>query len=122
MIELTPYRDQHTAARKRVSSRKPRQLLLDHPQGDRDTVSLPDLAPVGVGGEAVVTDHDLALAGDVGRQPGDEFMAVDVESRVPPGENPPCPLRAEKPFPDQEPEDLPVEDPGSVDASLGHQE
>jgi len=57
------------------------RLLLDHPQGHGNTACLPDFPPVRVGVEPVITDHDLALV----RDPGDEFMAVDVESRVPPG-------------------------------------
>ena len=79
-------------------------LLIDHPQGDGDTVRLPDLAPAGVGIKPVGADHDLALVGDVGDGPDDEFMDVDRKSRMPPGEDPCGPLRAEKLFLNQEPE------------------
>ena len=37
---------------------------------------LADLAPVGIGVEPVVADHDLALVGDVRDHPGDELQVV----------------------------------------------
>jgi len=53
-----------------------RKLLLDHPQDDGDPVRLPDLAPMGVGLESVVSHRDLSLVGDVGRRPGDELQIL----------------------------------------------
>jgi len=36
---------------------------------------------------AEVTDHDLALVGNVRGHPGDKYVAVDIEAGVRPGEN-----------------------------------
>jgi hypothetical protein len=52
------------------------RLLLDHPLEDGNTVRLPDFPPVGVGIEPVVTDHDLALFGDVRGHPGEKLQVV----------------------------------------------
>ena len=42
---------------------------------------------MGVGVQPVVTDHDLALVGNVRGHPGDKYVAVDIEAGVRPGEN-----------------------------------
>jgi len=72
------------------------RLLLDHPEGKENKVRLLGLPPMGIGVQPVITDGDLALVGDVRGHPGDEFLAVDVEARMPPVQKPLCPLRAEE--------------------------
>jgi len=43
---------------------------------DSGWTRLPELPPVGIGGEAEVTDCDLSLIGDMGSRPGDELQVV----------------------------------------------
>jgi len=48
---------------------------------------------VGIGVQPVVTDHDLALVGNVRGHPGDKYVAVDIED----GRRPPRPRRPRSP-------------------------
>jgi len=52
------------------------ELVLNNPERKSGKARLLDLPPMGIGVEAVVADHDLALVGDVGGHPGDELRIV----------------------------------------------
>ena len=52
------------------------QLLVDDPERQVRKARLADLPPVGVGVEAAIAHHDLALVGDVRGHPGDELQIV----------------------------------------------
>jgi hypothetical protein len=54
----------------------PPQLFLYDPEGESLKAGLPDLPPVGVGIEAVISHGDLAFVGDMGSHPGDELQVV----------------------------------------------
>jgi len=88
--------------------------ILPHPivgDGERESLmACLDLAPMRISVQLIITHRDLALVGNMGSHPGDEFMAVDVEPRVVPGENPFRPFGAEKLPADKVGEDLPGEE------------
>lgn len=55
-----------------------RQLLLDQAKGDGNVLRLRDHAPVSVGLEPAVADHDLAPFGNVGGHPVHKFQIVHL--------------------------------------------
>ena len=92
---------------------------------------------MGIGVETVISDSDLPLIRDMGSDPGDEFIAVDIESRMPPGEEALRPFGAQQLLVDKKPENLPgkklsrprvvdardlMEEAGPIHPALGHQE
>ena len=52
------------------------KLLLDNTERRGNKARLPDFPPMGIGIQAVIAHHDLALVGDMGCHPGDEFQIV----------------------------------------------
>jgi hypothetical protein len=62
------------------------ELGLNNPERKSGQTRLPDLAPMRVSVEAIITDGDLALVGNMGGHPGDELQVVH-------------PLHLSRPFP-----------------------
>ena len=56
-------------------------LLLDDPERKSRQARLADLAPMGVGVQAVIAHHDLAFVRDMGDDPGDELLTTYEEGR-----------------------------------------
>jgi len=52
------------------------ELLLHHSERNRHQARLLDLPPMGVPVEAVISDRDLALVGNMGSHPGDELQVI----------------------------------------------
>jgi hypothetical protein len=52
------------------------QVFLDHAENQMVLHGLLHLPPVGIGVEPVITDHDLALIGDMGGDAGDDLQVV----------------------------------------------
>jgi hypothetical protein len=52
------------------------ELLLNHPYRNRHQARLFDLPSMGIGVEAVISDSDLALVGNMGSHSGDELQVV----------------------------------------------
>jgi len=63
--------------------RKAPELLLDDPEWRRTLARLPNLPPMGVRVEPVVTDHDLAFVGNMRGHPGDKLQIIHRLRRGP---------------------------------------
>jgi len=59
-----------------ASAGDPRAILLDEDEFLRTSLQLEHLPPVGIGVEAVISDSDSSLVGNVGGDPGNELQLV----------------------------------------------